>query len=109
MSASNRPSGPAKPQNEQREVVTDREGLDELALQQAPVDDGDVADSDEFAVAEAIGDVQPGGEDDSGTPSAPGADRPAWVPGSASDRRSPKRQGRPSPCGKDRPRVAVRR
>ena len=77
MSASNRPSGPAKPQNEQREVVTDREGLEELALQQAPVDDGDVADSDEFAVAEAIGDVQPGGEDDSGTPSAPGADRPA--------------------------------
>ena len=69
MSSSTRPSGPARPQNEQREAVIRQEGPGEGADQQVPVDDGDAADSDDFAVAEEIGDVKPGSEDVARTPS----------------------------------------
>lgn len=40
MRNADRPSGPGTPLNEQREAVTEREGLDELAVEQSgqPVD-----------------------------------------------------------------------
>lgn len=77
MPSSNRPSGPGRPQNEQRDAAAEQEGLDELAAQQAPVDDGALADADDFAVADALGDVPPDGKDDARRPSAPEAGRQA--------------------------------